>query len=175
MRYILTFIGLGLVLATTPSHAFNVAVVDMQRVMADSKAANSARSQLESKQKSFQAQVGKTESDLQKKDQELAKQRSLLAADEFKNKLTDFRKKAAEAQKDVQQKRLKLRRAFEMSIVTIQKKVTSIVAQIAKEKGYNLVVPTAQSLYFDKSLDVTSEVLKRLDSQLPSMKVDFSK
>jgi outer membrane protein len=155
------------------AHALNIATVDMQRVMSDAKAAQSAKNQLEAKQKAFQASVGQTEANLQKGDQELAKQRSLLSADAFKAKLDDFRKQAANAQKDVQGKRLKLRRAFEMAIVTIQKQVTQIIADIAKEKGYDLVIPTAQTLYHQPALDITSEVMTRLDSQLPSMKVDF--
>lgn len=175
MRYLMIALTLAVFLSPAASQALNVAVVDMQRVMSAAKAANSARAQLEAKQKSFQADVAKTEASLQKKDQELAKQRSLLAADEFKNKLTDFRKSAANAQNDVQKKRMKLRRAFEMSIVTIQKKVTAIVGAIAKEKQFDVVVPTAQTLYFKDSLDITAEVLKRLDAQLPSMKVDFTK
>lgn len=172
MRYLLALLLIGLMIPTA-SNAANIAVVDMQKVMGKAKAANSARSQLESKQKSFQEALSKTESELQKKDQELAKQRNLLAAEEFKTKLTDFRKKAADAQKDVQQKRLKLRRAFEKSIVTIQDKVTSIVESIAKDKGFDVVLPTAQSLYAKGSLDITQEVLTRLDKELPKMTVDF--
>jgi outer membrane protein len=158
---------------TPKAQALNLATVDMQRVMSDAKAAKSAKTQLEAKQKAFQADVGRTEAELQKGDQELAKQRSLLSADAFKSKLADFRKQAAAAQKDVQGKRLKLRRAFEMAIVTIQKQVTQIIADIAKERQYDIVVPSAQSLYHNPSLDITTEVLTRLDAKLPSMTVDF--
>mgnify|MGYP000152559305 CR=1 FL=1 len=163
----------GLSLLAPSAQALNIATVDMQRVMSDAKAAQSAKGQLEAKQKAFQVAVGKTEADLQKGDQELAKQRSLLSAEAFKGKLTDFRKQAAAAQKDVQGKRLKLRRAFEMAIVTIQKQVTQIIADIAREKSYDLVIPSAQTLYHQPALDITAEVLSRLDGKLPSMTVDF--
>lgn len=156
-----------------PAYATDIAVVDMQRVMGKSKAANSARDQLDAKQKNFQKEVSATESNLQAKDKELAKQRGLLSSEEFNKKLKDFRQKAATAQSDVQQKRLKLRRAFEGSIVTIQNKVTKIVSSIAKEKNMDMVIPSTQSLYVKPDLDITDEVLKRLDKELPSMKVDF--
>lgn len=159
--------------APLSAQALSIASVDMQRVMAEAKAAKSAKSQLEAKQKEFQADVSRIENDLQKQDQELAKQRSLLSADAFKTKLEEFRTKATAAQKDVQSKRVRLRRAFEMSIVTIQKKVTEIIASIAQEKGYDLVIPQAQAIYAKPELDITEEVLGKLDSALPSMKVDF--
>ncbi len=176
MKYTVLFLLIvGMLLVALPSHALSVAIVDMQRVMADAKAAKSAKDQLESKQKQFQNQVRKTETDLQKQDQELAKQRSLLSADAFKEKLEEFRDEAASAQKDVQTKRIKLRRAFELSIVTIQKKVTQIIADIAKSKGYDAVLPKAQTLYTNDGLDITNEVLSRLDRELPALTVNFGK
>ena len=135
MRIVSLLIIGAIMTSAASAQALNLATVDMQRVMSDAKAAKSAKGQLEAKQKAFQASVNQTEEKLQKGDQELAKQRSLLSADAFKGKLADFRKEAAAAQKDVQGKRLKLRRAFEMAIVTIQKQVTDIIASIAAEKN----------------------------------------
>ncbi len=165
----LAFAGFG-----ANAQALTIATVDMPKVMSEAQAAKSAKKQLEAKQKEFQSEVSKTEAELQKNDQDLAKQRSLLSADAFKDKLTDFREKAASAQKDVQGKRLRLRRAFEKSIVTIQTKVTSIIADIAKERSYSMVIPSQQLLYHDQSMDITEEVLSRLDGQMPSLNVDFA-
>lgn len=177
MRVIMRFfILLSLLLVAMPhaASALNIGVVDMQRVMADAKAANSARDQLEAKQKVFKDQLTRTEADLQKKNQELVKQRSLLAAEQFKAKQSEFLQDASAAQKDVQDKRLKLRRAFEMSIVTIQKQVTSIVEKIAKERNLEMVLPSAQAIYFAPNMDITQQVLSQLDAQLPSLQVDFN-
>ncbi len=173
MRTFYTLCCIVALMLPIASQATEIAVVDMQRVMGKSKAANSARDQLDAKQKNFQSQVSKTEADLQAKDKELAKQRGLLSSEEFNKKLKDFRENAATAQRDVQQKRMKLRRAFEGAIVTIQNKVTAIVANIANEKNVDMVIPSTQSLYVKPSLDITDEVLKRLDNDLPSMKVNF--
>jgi outer membrane protein len=173
MRIFSLFLISALMVSTGSAHAVSMATVDMQQVMSDAKAAKSAKTQLEAKQKAFQASVNQTEVQLQKGDQDLAKQRSVLSAEAFKGKLEAFRKQAAAAQKDVQSKRLKLRRAFEMAIVTIQKEVTSIIAQVAAEKQYDIVIPSAQTLYHKPDLDITAEVLSRLDAKLPSMTVNF--
>ena len=71
MRILLTALCAAFLLLPAASHATSIAVVDMQRVMGKSKAANSARSQLDAQQQSFQKQVTTTETDLQAKDKEL--------------------------------------------------------------------------------------------------------
>lgn len=150
-----------------------VAVVNIQQIMRDSTAAKTVREQLENKQKSFQAEITKKEEGLKKEDQELGKQKSVLAKDAFEKKLVEFRTKATNMQKDVQAKKALLDGAFERSLNDIQKIVTDIIADLAKEKGFVVAVPTSQILYADKSLDISSEVLDRLNKKLPKLDVKF--
>ncbi|TAE34352.1 MAG: OmpH family outer membrane protein [Alphaproteobacteria bacterium] len=159
-------------LGASNANAFTMATVDMQRIMAEASAAKSAKLQLDSKLKEFQAQVKKTETELQKSDQELVKQRSLLSADVFKEKVQAFREKAANAQKDVGTKRMKLRQAFEASIGTIQARVITIITKMSQERNYDIVAPSAQLLYTKPSLDITNDVLQQLNKELPSMNVN---
>ncbi len=150
-----------------------VAVVNIQQIMKDSTAAKTVREQLESKQKSFQGDITKKEEALKKEDQELGKQKSVMAKDAFEKKVSEFRTKATNVQKDVQSKKALLDGAFERSLNDIQKVVTDIISDIAKEKGFTLAVPTSQILYADKSLDISSEVLERLNKKLPKLDVKF--
>lgn len=150
-----------------------IAVVNIQQIMKDSTAAKTVREQLESKQKSFQAEITKKEEGLKKEDQELGKQKSVLAKDAFDKKISEFRIKATSVQKDVQAKKALLDGAFEHSLNDIQKVVTDIIADLAKEKGFVVAVPTSQILYADKSLDISSDVLDRLNKKLPKLDVKF--
>jgi len=150
-----------------------IAVVNIQQVMKDSTAAKSVREQLESKQKNFQSEITKKEEELQKEDKELTKQKTVLAKAAFDDKLRAFRTKATDVQKDVQSKKALLDSAFEHSLNDIQKVVTDIISDISKEKGFVIAVPTSQILYADKSLDISSEVLDRLNKKLPKLDVKF--
>jgi len=151
-----------------------VAVVNVQKIMKESKAAQAVRSQVTAKQKAFQAELDKKEGELQKEDQDLAKQRSVLSPEAFEKKYKDFRKKAAEAQKEVREKRGKLDRGFTEALTEIQKKVTEIVAGIAKEKEVEMVVANTPVLYVSPDLDITDAVLSKLDAQLPNVTVNFN-
>ena len=150
-----------------------IAVVNIQQIMKDATAAKSVREQLESKQKSFQADISKKEEGLQKEDQELAKQKSVLAKEAFDEKVKAFRTKATDVQKEVQSKKAVLDGAFERALNDIQKVVTEIIADIAKEKGFVVALPTSQILYADKTLDISAEVLERLNKKLPKLDVKF--
>lgn len=150
-----------------------IAVVNIQQVMKDSTAAKTVREQLESKQKSFQADITKKEEALQKEDKELGKQKTVLKKEAFEEKARAFRTKATDMQKDVQSKKALLDSAFERSLNDIQKVVTEIISDISKEKGFVIAVPTSQILYADTKLDISTEVLERLNKKLPKLDVKF--
>lgn len=150
-----------------------IAVVNIQSIMRDSTAAKSVREQLEGKQKAFQADITKKEEALQKEDQALAKQQSVLSKEAFAEKAKAFRTKATEVQKEVQSKKALLDAAFERSLNEIQKAVNEIISDLAKEKGFTLALPASQVLYADSSMDISKDVLDRLNKKLPKVDVKF--
>jgi len=154
-----------------------IAVVNIQKITTEAGAAKSVREQLESKYKAFQADISKREGQLQKEDQELGKQQSVLSKSAFDEKARTFRKKVTEVQKEAQSKKALLDNASARAWGEIQKTVTDIVADLAKEKGFLVAIssqsPTSQVLYADSSLDITDEVLKRLNQKLPKLDVKF--
>jgi MazG family protein len=76
--------------------------------MRDSTAAKSIRTQLESKQKAYQAEISKKEEEMQKEEQSLSSQRETLSKEAFEKKVDAFRTKATTMQKDVQGKKATL-------------------------------------------------------------------
>lgn len=154
--------------------AGNVAVVNIQQIMRESKAANTVRDQVRQKQEAFQAELDQKEKALQQEDQDLAKQRNVLSQEAFQKRYAEFREKAAAAQKEVRIKRAKLDKGLTRALTDIQQKVTDIVADISRDKGFDLAVSGAQVLYAAPQQDITAEVLSRLDRDMPNVNVDFN-
>lgn len=150
-----------------------IAVVNIQKIMQESTAAKSANEQLEGKQKSFQNELNKKDEALQKEDKELAKQRGVLSKEAFEEKTRTFRNKVTEIQKEVQSKKALLDSAYSRALNDIQKIVTEIIADLAKEKGFAVAIPTSQILYADNKLDISDAVLERLNKKLPKLDVKF--
>ncbi len=153
--------------------ASNIAVVNIQGIMRDSTAAKSIRDQMEAKQKAYQSDLQKKEESLQKEDAELRKQKSVLSKEALEEKAKAFNSKATDLQKEVAGKKAALDGAFERSLNEIQKSVTDIIAEMAKEKGFSIAIPTSQILYADTSMDISADVLKRLNERLPRVDVKF--
>lgn len=173
----LVFISLAIALLGVTSPALaetNLGIVNIQKIMKDSKAAQSIRTQLQAKQKSFQSELEAKEKALYAEDQALAKEQA-TAKDKaaFEQKVKEFRTKAASAQRDAQTKKAQLDKAFAGALEQIQTTVVAIVKDVATEKKMNAVVTSSQVLYADGGLDITAEVLKRLDGKLPSVSVKF--
>lgn len=174
MKKLLLVALASLGLMATPAFAdTSVGVVNVAKIMKDSKAANSVRNQLQAKQKAFQSELDAKEKALLAEDQALVKQKDSTDKAAFEKKVKEFREKAANEQRGVQAKKASLDKAFAASLEEIQKSVMEIVKQVSTEKKLNLVVSSAQVLYGDDSLDITDEVLKRLDTKLPTVTVKF--
>jgi Skp family chaperone for outer membrane proteins len=159
--------------APAASAANDTAVINIQQIMRDATAAQNVRDQLEGKSKGFQAEITKKQEQLQKEKQELTEKRSVLSKSAFEEKASAFEKKVTSAQKEAQSKKAMLDGAFEHAINQIQKAVTDIIADMAKEKGFTIAIPSSQILYYDAKLDITADVLKRLNEKLPKLDVQF--
>jgi Skp family chaperone for outer membrane proteins len=153
--------------------AATIATVNYQLLMSSSTAAKSAHEQIETKMKSMQSEIGKKDETFQKEHQDLEKQRSVLSKDAFEQKKRGFTDKVTSAQKEVQSKRAMLDGASERAGNEIQKAITDIIAEMAKEKGFAVALPTSQILYADSKLDITNEVLEKLNKKLPKVDVKF--
>lgn len=150
-----------------------IAIVNIQKIMRDSKAATSVRDQLKNKQSSFQTELDNKEKELQKEDQELVKQRANLAQDAFNQKVNSFRQKANQARQEIQNKRAQLDKGFSSALTQIQNTTIGIITEIAKEKNIDLVLTGSTVLYANQEMDITEEVLSRLNKKVPSISVQF--
>ena len=146
-------------------------VVDMIFILRDSSAAKAVRGQLEKQRNSFQADIQKQEKDLRAADEELAKQRAILSPEAFAQKRRDLEKRVGDAQKAAQDRRRVLDTAFNEAIQRIEQKTFEIVAEIAGERNYQLVLHKANVVVVETSLEITAEAIRRLNQKLPSVAV----
>jgi Skp family chaperone for outer membrane proteins len=157
--------------AKSDSVETSIVVVDIQNVVKESTAAKNIREQIEKKRNDYQSEINKRESELNKKHQALNKEQSVLSKEAFEHKLQEFDNKVAEVQKDVQSKRAKLDESYMSAIEKIQVTVDEIIANLAQERGFILALPTSQILFAKNSLDISQEVLTRLNNKLPKVDV----
>ncbi|MCA0369900.1 MAG: OmpH family outer membrane protein [Proteobacteria bacterium] len=150
-------------------------VVDHDRMMAESQAAEKVKREIEEKRKQFQAELDNFEKGLRQEEESLKAQETQLSEQVFTQKRLAFSGRVNMVHEKVSQRRAELEQAIQEARVQIVDKISDIVAQIAKEQRADVVLPKAGLVFSRPSLDVTDEALKRLNTQLPEVKITFKK
>ncbi|MDD3288911.1 MAG: OmpH family outer membrane protein [Alphaproteobacteria bacterium] len=143
-----------------------IVVIDVQRILQESMAAKNVQQQLEAQRAKFQGEISREEKDLRSAEQELKTSQGTVSSDVYSEREQQLRQRFLSVERHVQAKRKALDQAFSDSMGGVKKSLLEVVNTVAKERGVNLVVVKQQTLWSDKSLDVTDEVLGRLNKTL---------
>jgi outer membrane protein len=159
-----------------------VAVIDLARVSAESQLGKGFASQLEKLQADIQALVTQKSTELQKLDtalralqDELEKQGAVLSPEAREKKQQDITRKARERQaffEDGQQELNRMRERATQQAQSInnefQVKIRPLVEQVAKEKGYDLVLDAGVAFTINRDFDITPQVIVKADEAKPA-------
>lgn len=148
-----------------------VSVVDIQRIMRDSAAAKSIQGQIEKMRASYQQEITKQENELRNAEQELNRQRTLVSPEAFNERRRQFEQKVGNLQRDVQNRKRALDNSFSSAMRTVENSLREIIEQLVTERRLNLVLIKSQTIFSAPELEMTDEVMKRLNAKLPSVKV----
>src|SRR5512147_3300356 len=159
-----------------------VAVIDMARVSAESLLGKSYAAQLEKLQNDINAEATKKQTELGKMDaavkslqDELEKQGAVLSQEARDRKQQEITRKARERQaflEDGQAEINRMRERAQQQAQAInnefQVKVRPIVEQVAREKGYDLVLDSQVAYTINKDYDITASVIAKADAAPPA-------
>lgn len=161
---------LGLALAST-SHAApekpatRVALIRMQEAIKDTKdgkkAETTLRKEIEDRQKKLQAEGQKIQAEMEN----LRKQGMVMDEKSRAEKEASIQKQVMAFEESKMRNQQEFQKRDQEISEPIIKKLRGIVSDVAKEKGYTLVIDTSSVVYAETSDDITEEVIKRYDSK----------
>ena len=151
----------------------SVLVVDVQSLLQNSKAAKMVRSQIEQKRDEYSKEISHEEEVLRAERDALQRQQASLSPAALNQRGREFQQKVNNLDLDVQSKRQALEKSNNDALSKIQQAMLRIIADIAKQRRANLVFQRTDIVLFDRSFDVTDEVLQKLDEELPVLNVNF--
>lgn len=172
---VLLLVSLGAVV--TPSWAADtdivakVAVIDIERVRRAAAAMKSIQSQVGSYVSAYRAETEKEEQEIRSTQEELARKRTGLSPEAFNDEKRRLEERLAAAQGRVQQRRQSLDRVTSAAMQQVQDALAEIVAEIAMERHLVLILRKDNVVYFANELEITNEVLGRLDRRLPTVAI----
>lgn len=162
-------LGLGGYFAATPAAAAeqNIAVVDVQMLLTQTPVAQSIQKQVQEGREALQSEVAEYDKELMEAQKALVEMRSADNQDEFNKKRQELEQKIAETRRIVQAKKRALNDAFLEAEAKLQTAVLEIITEVAKAKGYDMVLARRSVVFMaDDARDISAEVKKRLEASL---------
>lgn len=164
-------------LAAVPQAAFAQAaqsaiiVVDMDRVGADSAAGKGAQTQLKAKLDGVQNRAKTLGDQFRTEAENLQKARASMAQDAFQAKVKDLQAREASASNELRNREQDYARSLAYVRKQIFDAVNPIIQQLMRERGAQVVITRDATLATVASIDVTNEVITRLNAKLPSVSI----
>lgn len=146
-----------------------IVVVDMERVFVQSAAGKQAQAEIQTRMNALQTRATalqgqlKTEADAIQAGQA----NQSLAGPALETRVKAFGDKQQAAQREVGQADNEIQRSRQFVLKQLSDAVNPILTVVMREKGANLALPVGATLQHGASLDVTNDVIARLDKALP--------
>lgn len=171
LRFIIAFLALFL---SVSAHAqTKIAVVDMRALLTESQVAKSIQSQIKSRRDSFVSDLSTEEKKLRGMEKTLIEEKGKVSDQDFIDKRQSFEKELIETRKEATDKRRNLEKAAAEASVTLRKEITSVVETIVEENDYDLVLSMQDVVVGSNTLNITDEVMARLNKKMSKIPVKF--
>ena len=151
----------------------SIAIVDLNLILSDSKAAKNATKQFEEIQKSTEDKIITSDKKMLDERNKLIEQQSVIAPEAFELKAKDYEKKLQEYQTDKQNKLRKLEGVLQKARNEILENVKPILEDLSKELGVTVILEKNSVLLSANNMDITDDVIKKLNKELPKIKVSL--
>jgi outer membrane protein len=147
-----------------------VGVINSQRLLNDTNAGKRAKESLTAYSKNRQALMELEERELRRMEEDFVKQSSILSSaakrdreEQFRRRMQEYQQKAAELNREVQEKQKDVLEGF-------REKIETVVAKVAKRLGLQVVVDKSKggpTIYHEEGLDISSEVIEEFNREYP--------
>ncbi len=167
--------GLGVTgIARAQENVVKIAIVDVRALLSESKAAKNVADQLSKQRDKIVKILSEKEKALTEEEKSLIEARKTLSKEDFSVKAQAFEKERIDLQKLSAQYRQGLSEASLKAEKEIMNHVAQSVESVASSQGYELVLTKQNVILGVNRLDITKDVLKKLNDTVSKIKVDFS-
>ena len=178
MKHLLTSAAVAAMLAASGATtaqtvpAATIIIVDMDQVILNSAAGKAASAELKTKADALQARVTSLQAQFSSEEQTLAKSQPAQGAapavvTAFQAKARDYATRRQTAETDVGNRNRDFQASRQYVIKQIQDGANPVISTIMRERGASIVLAEGATLQHSASIDVTADVIARLDKSLP--------
>ncbi len=149
-----------------------IVVVDLDQVFQASAAGKTAQTELKARLDGIQSRLASLRTSFGAEEQTLAKAQPEQGAtpaviQAWQAKVKDFTTRKTQAEQELQKRDQDFQASRQYVLKQINDGAQPIITQIMKERGASIAVPEGATLQHAASIDVTNDVIARIDKSLP--------
>ena len=147
-----------------------IVIVDMDQVFQTSAAGKTAQAELKTRLDGIQSRLASLRTSFGTEEQTLAKTRPTAAgpaATAWETKARDFQTRKTQAEQELAKRDQDFQASRQFVLKQINEGAQPIITTIMKERGATIALAEGATLQHAASIDVTADVVARLDKSLP--------
>lgn len=152
-----------------PPRGTDVVFIDQAEIEQGASAFKGLLAQRDRMLSTLQADVNQKEKELRSADAELNTQRNVLSPDAYSQKRRELDNRYQQDQQVIQNRRRDIDQSVGDAYNKVMKQVFEIVADMVKENDYKVVLERKVMVMAQSSLDISGEVISRLNKRMPSV------
>ena len=150
-----------------------IGLADLNGILRAADANVKVRELLDTQRQKFQDEFSLVEAELQQTERDLMSKRELLSAEEYDKQIKAFQARVTQLQQDIQRKRQAIDNAYQKAQSDIRAEALSIITEIARDMNLDLVLNREVSLIFLPHLNISDEVLTRLNERTKNARIEI--
>ena len=154
------------------SYATSPHFLDFKYVLNNSSAGKKAQSFLKSKLDKGIKSLQEKEKKILSEEKKIIEQKKILSPEDYKNKVNDLRSKVSSLQKERSSLLENVSRQRTKAKNELLKNLNPIIKEYMEEKDIRMVLDKKSLLLADENLEITEEIIKRLDKKHKSIKIN---
>jgi len=171
-KHLLTFAVVFAALSFN-ANAAGVGVLDVEKIVKESTAMRDIQGKVSKKQDEYQKEVTAKQTALETEQKRIEGKKNVLSKEALEKEAKAFEKKVDDLKIFVEKRQNSLKKASVDGMSKVNDKIKDIIADISKEKEFDIIIQASQALYFKDELDISAEVLKRLNKKITKVDLKF--
>lgn len=154
-------------LAPVAAQTFEVLVVSRGRLLNETEAARSLLKAEIELTAELQRRVDAVKAELTAEEEELTRLRATLARDTFAARVAQFDRKVRTERRQTQRRAAALQNVFREARLKLLEQLGQVLEAVRVDRGASVIINSDQALAGDPAIDVTDEVIARVNSDVP--------
>ena len=151
----------------------SIGVLDLNRVLLDAKAAKKAAEEIDKIAQNIESEMIISDENMIKEQNKLVEAQSIMAPEAFELKRKEYEEKVQNYNIERQQKLMSVERLIEKSRNEVLDKLKPILEEMSEKKGITVILEKGTVLLNAETMDITEEVIKILNKDLPKIEVSL--